>query len=209
MLATCVLFVPPDLIARLVRDAGAIARVRGALTPVGGAIVPAPSAGQMGAAGSLLALAAAVSFITAVPLYAEPLRPSGDVGSALRALSLDQRWDMFSPNAARSDGWLLAPAVWADGTRTDLLTDGPDDRGERYSDPFYSRWTKVRERIASAFYAGYRSTYARYLCRKPDHLGPGHSPLVSFELIYVERTIQPPEKGPPLISTTTLWSQPC
>jgi len=195
MLAACVLFLPADLIDHLVRDAGAIAS--------------APTARRMRVTGSLLALVAGVSFITAVPSYAEPLRPSGDAASVLRALSLDQRWDMFSPNAARSDGWLLAPATWADGTRTDLLTDGPDDRSERYSDALYSRWTKVHERMASPFYAGYRSPYARYLCHKPDHLGPGHSPLVSFELIYVERTIQPPEKGPPLISSTTLWSQQC
>jgi hypothetical protein len=151
------------------------------------------------------------AFLTAVPSLAEGLRPSGDVASVLRSLSLDQRWDMFSPNAARSEGWMLAPATLADGTRLDLLSDrGADDRGERYSDPLYSRWTKVHERIASSFYAGYRSEYARHFCRtRNSHLGPGQSPLVSFELFYVERTIQAPEKGPPLISETKLWSQQC
>jgi hypothetical protein len=68
----------------------------------------------------------------------------------------------------------------------------------------------VTERIASDFYSGYRSSYARYFCRaRNSHLGPGQSPLVSFELIYVERTIQAPEKGPPLISENKLWSQQC
>jgi hypothetical protein len=203
MLVACVLFVPPGLIDRLVPGGGAV-------RPAGGSVAVVGGAARTRAAGALLALAAAVSFVTAVPSYLEPLRPSGDVASALRTLSLDQRWDMFSPNAARSDGWLLAPAALADGGRLDLLSWGPDDRSERYSDPLYSRWTKVQERIASAFYAGYRSSYARYLCRTPsDHLGPGYTPLLRFDLIYVERTIQPPEKGPPLISSTTLWSQQC
>ena len=139
------------------------------------------------------------------------LRPSGDLASLLRSLSLDQRWDMFSPNAARGDWWLLAPATLADGTRFDLLSErAADDRSARYSDPLYTRWTKVHERIASSFYAGYRSAYARYFCRaRNSHLAPGQSPLASFELFYVERTIQTPEKGPPLISETKLWSQQC
>ena len=197
MLAACVLFVPCDWIHRVMRDVGTtephlpIARPR--------------------AAGALLALAAAAAFVTAVPSYAETLRPGGDIASFLRYLSIDQRWDMFSPNAARSDGWLLAPATLADGTTFDLLTGRPaNDRSERNSDPFYTRWTKVHERIASGFYAGYRSEYARHFCRtRNSHPGPGRSPLASFELIYVERTIEAPGKGPPLISENRLWSQPC
>jgi hypothetical protein len=139
------------------------------------------------------------------------LRPRGDAARALRSLSLDQRWDMFSPNSARSDGWMLAPATLADGTRLDLLNPlARDDRSERYSDPFYTRWTKVHERIASPFYAGYRSEYARHFCRtRNSHLGPGQSPLVSLELLYVERTIRAPGEGPPLISENRLHSQQC
>lgn len=197
MLAACVLFLPPDRIHRLMRD-----------TAVEGT---SPLQARPRAAGALLMAIAAAALATAVPSEAEALRPSGDVASALRSLSLDQRWDMFSPNAARSDGWLIAPATFADGTRLDLLTGrSADDRSERYSDPLYTRWTKVHERIASAFYAGYRSEYARYLCRtRSAHLGPGQSPLVSLELFYVERTIQAPEKGPPLIAETKLHSQQC
>jgi len=197
MLASCVLFVPPEWIHRLMRDTA-----EGAPPPLGA---------RPRVAGALLASIAAAAFVTAVPSEAEALRPSGDIASALRSLSLDQRWDMFSPNAARSDGWLLTPATFADGTRRDLLTGrSADDRSERYSDALYARWTKVHERIASAFYAGYRSEYARYLCRAPSaHLRPGQTPLLSLELLYVERTIQAPEKGPPLISETKLWSQQC
>ena len=197
MLAACVLFAPPEWVQRVMRDT---ATVRASATPA-----------RTRAVSALLVLAAAAAFATAVPSQLEALRPSGDIASMLRRLSLDQRWDMFSPNAARSDWWLLAPATLADGTRVDLLSGrAADDRSERYSDPLYSRWTKVHERIANDFYAGYRSEYARHFCRtRNSHLGPGQSPLVSFELFYVERTIQAPGKGPPLISESKLWSQQC
>lgn len=197
MLAACVLFVPPDWIHRVMRENVSVA--------------PNVPRARPRVAAALLILIAATVFLTAVPSQLEAIRPSGDVASVLHFLSLDQRWDMFSPNAARSDGWMLAPATLADGTRLDLLSGrGADDLGERYSDPLYTRWTKVHERIASGFYAGYRSEYARHFCRtRNSHLGPGQSPLVSFELIYIERTIQAPEKGPPLISENKLWSQQC
>jgi hypothetical protein len=197
MLAAGVLFIPPDWIHRIIRDN----------------VTPAPSMPRARSrlAGAALIAVAAIAFSTAVPSMLEPIRPSGDAASALRSLSLDQRWDMFSPNAARSDGWLLAPATLADGTRLDLLSSkGADDRSERYSDPLYSRWTKVHERIASDFYALYRSEYARHLCRTHNsHLGPAQSPLVSVELIWVERLVQAPEKGSPLITENELSSQQC
>lgn len=197
MIAASVLFVPAEWIQRLMRENTAIA--------------PGVPRAHPRAAALLLPLLAATVFVTAVPSQLEVLRPRGDIGRTLRSLSLDQRWDMFSPNAARSDGWVLAPATLADGTRLDLLSErGADDRTERYSDPFYTRWTKVHERIASAFYAGYRSEYARHFCRtRNSRLGPGQSPLISFELLYVERTIRAPGEGPPLISENKLWSQQC
>jgi hypothetical protein len=197
MLAAGILFVPPDGIHRIMRDNVTLA--------------PSMPRARPRLAGAALIAVAAIAFSTAVPSMLEPIRPSGDAASTLHLLSLDQRWDMFSPNAARSDGWLIAPGTLADGTRLDLLSSrDPDDRSERYSDPLYSRWSKVHERIASGFYALYRSEYARHFCRtRNSHLGPGQSPLVSFELIWVERLVQEPEKGPPLITENNLWSQQC
>lgn len=197
MIAACVLFLPAEWIHRVVREN----------VPV----TPAQSRPHSRLAAVLLPLFAAVVFLTAVPSQLDVLRPRGDTWRALRSLSLDQRWDMFSPNAARSDGWMIAPATLADGTRLDLLSErGADDRSARHSDPLYTRWTKVHERIASGFYAGYRSEYARHFCRtRNSRLGPGQSPLVSLELLYIERTIRAPGEGPPLISENTLWSQQC
>jgi hypothetical protein len=150
-------------------------------------------------------------FSTAVPFQLDVLRPSGDPAGLVRFLSLDQRWDMFSPDPARADGWLLAPARLMDGTTFDLYTGGPvDDRSERYSDPLYTRWVKVHERIANAGYGDYRLEYARYFCREHNlHLRPGQVPLDSFELIYIERVIRAPEEGPPLLSEHQLLSHKC
>lgn len=150
-------------------------------------------------------------FSTAVPRQLEALRPSGEVAGLVRFLSLDQRWDMFSPDPARADGWMLGPAVLTDGTTFDLYADRPaDDSSERYSDPLYTRWVKVHERIANAGYGDYRPEYARYFCRaRNTHLQPGQLPLDTFELIYIERVVRAPEEGPPLFTEYRLWQHKC
>jgi hypothetical protein len=150
-------------------------------------------------------------FSTAVPRQLDMLRPTGDTAGLVRFLSLDQRWDMFSPDPARADGWMLGPARLTDGTTFDLYSDRPaDDRTERYSDPLYTRWVKVHERIANAGYGDYRLEYARYFCRARNlHLRQGQMPLDSFELIYIERVVRAPEEGPPLFNEYRLWQHKC
>ncbi|HEY6959222.1 MAG TPA: HTTM domain-containing protein [Candidatus Limnocylindria bacterium] len=223
MLSALVLFLPPEWIERSVARATSFVDVRARPTAVAvadgvaeAAVVPAPivrsRAPVRGSlAGLSLVVVAACSFVTAVPAQLEAIRPTGDVASLLRFLSLDQRWDMFAPDPARSDGWLRIPATLADATRIDLVTNGPvDDRIERYSDPLYSRWTKVTERIASASYSDYRLEYARQFCRARNlHLVPGEVPLETFEIHYVERVIRPPGEGPPTFRDILLWSHRC
>jgi hypothetical protein len=85
-----------------------------------------------------------------------------------------------------------------------------DNTSERYSDPLYTRWVKVHERIANAGYGDYRLEYARYYCRARNlHLRPGQVPLDSFQLIYIERVIQAPGEGPPLINRYDVWTHKC
>ncbi|HUG05047.1 MAG TPA: HTTM domain-containing protein, partial [Candidatus Limnocylindria bacterium] len=150
-------------------------------------------------------------FSTAVPRQLDMLRPTGDAGGFVRFLSLDQRWDMFSPDPARADGWMLGPARLTDGTTFDLYTGGPvDNTSERYSDPLYTRWVKVHERIANAGYGDYRLEYARHFCRARNlHLQPGQVPLDSFEMIYIERVVRPPGEGPPVFNEYHLWEHKC
>jgi hypothetical protein len=161
--------------------------------------------------GGALVLIAALAFATAVPSSLGAARPKGQVMDVLRFFALDQRWDMFSPEPARSDGWLRIPATFSTGATLDLVTNGPvTDSDERYSDPLYSRWTKITERIASVAYSDYRLEYARSICRLHNlHLGPGDVPISTFEIQYVERLIQPPGEGPPTFREIMLWSHRC
>jgi hypothetical protein len=145
------------------------------------------------------------------------------VVSVLRFASLDQRWDMFSPDPARSDGWMRAPGRLADGTVVDLVDDwgrprprhpvvlsGPTNEGPRSSDPLYTRWVKVHERLATASYSEYRLEYGRMYCRLRNlHLAPPDSALETFDLLYTERIIQPPGQGPPVTRDHHLWQHQC
>lgn len=163
-----------------------------------------------GLAGAALTVGALAVFATAVPDQLSALRPPEGVSRAILFTGLDQRWNMFAPNPASSDGWMLAPAKLADGTEVDLFTRRPPDEGPRYADPLYSRWAKVFERIADRDYATYRLEFGRMFCRMRNfHLSPGESPLVTFELDYVERVLQAPETGGELLLRHHLWSHVC
>jgi hypothetical protein len=160
--------------------------------------------------GALLLLAVtAVAFSTAFPSWAAAYRPQGELARVIVFSSLDQRWDMFSPDPAQADGWMLAPAKLADGGTYDLLTGGPVSTAPRWSDPLYTRWVKVFERIANAGYTDYRLEFGRSFCRLRNfHLQPGQSPLDTFDLNYVERTIHAPGE-PPTLQEFHVWSHKC
>jgi hypothetical protein len=226
MLSTLVLFLPPEWIDAFVdRVSGAVrARVRprarafadGVAQNAAHALpvrahVPVGSRTLERLLLSIALLGIALpAFATAVPRQAEALRPKEGFGELLRFLSLDQRWDMFSPDPAQSDGWMKMPAVLQDGTRIDLLTGAAPDSSEGYSDPLYSRWAKVHERIANVGYTDYRLEYGRQFCRERNlHLSPGEVPIESFEVHYIERVIQPPGEGPPKFIDHNIWQHRC
>jgi hypothetical protein len=227
MLSALVLFLPPEWVDRTMSliERAVRARVRPRVLAYADGVAHdvarqlAPPARTRAHAGSLeravsavaLCVLALLAFATAVPRQLESVRPHGDLAALLRFLSVDQRWDMFSPDPAQSDGWMTMPAVLGDGEQIDLLTGGlPDDSSERYSDPLYSRWAKVQERIASVAYSDYRQEYARHFCRSRNlHLGPGQAPIVTFEVHYRERVIQPPGEGPPQFIVHNVWQHRC
>ena len=227
MLSLLVLFLPPQWVDGWVAQVASLAHARlrpravaladGAAQTAAQAIPPAmtlplPIRRPQRVLGALaLVVLASLAFLTAVPSTWEGVRPSGATADVLRFAAVDQRWDMFSPEPARSDGWMLIPATFADGTTLDLLTGGAaDDSDERYSDPLYSRWTKVFERIASAAYTDYRLEYARHICRTHNlHLGPGDVSIQTFDVHYVERLIAAPGEGPPTFRDIKLWSHRC
>ncbi|MDQ2951982.1 MAG: HTTM domain-containing protein [Chloroflexota bacterium] len=227
MLSSLVLFLPPQWVDGWVAGVASIARARlapravaladGAAHTAAEALPPPitlPAAlrrpRRIVGAVALTALAL-IAFASAVPSSLEAIRPKGAISDLLRFAAVDQKWDMFSPEPARSDGWMLIPGTLTDGTTLDLLTAGPaDDSRERYSDPLYSRWTKVFERIASSAYTDYRLEYARHICRTTNlHLRPGEVPIQTFDVHYVERLIAAPGEGPPTFRDIKLWSHRC
>ena len=226
MLSTLIVFLPPEWVREFVT------RVQVRIRP---RLVPALAAAAVGATrevrrpvaaptyrarlpripgarivGNLVLIAVtAVAFASAFPSWAAAYRPQGELARALFFVSLDQRWDMFSPDPAQADGWMLAPAKLADGGTYDLLTGGPVSTAPRWSDPLYTRWVKVFERIANVGYTDYRLEFGRSFCRLRNfHLQPGQSPLDTFELIYIERTIHPPGE-PPTLQEYQIWSHKC
>jgi hypothetical protein len=231
MLSTLVLFLPPDWVRSFVaRVEGAFGRrlaprvsafaaeavreaprLRAARAPTRVANArPGSVALDRVVAGAALVLAMALAFATALPERLSAYRPQGELASALRWLSLDQRWDMFSPNPAHADGWMLGPATLVDGTTYDLFTRGPVNTEPRWTDPLYTRWVKIFERMANKGYADYRLEFGRALCRTRNfHIRPGESPLDTFELVYVERVILPPGEGEPLLNEYRIWSHKC
>ena len=229
MLSTLIIFLPPEWIRGFV--AGTETRLRPRVRPhlvaaTAGATQRVPTARFMApsparkptlrqqhgvrvAASIALIAISATAFATAFPSWAASYRPQGEFGRVLTFLSLDQRWDMFSPDPAQADGWMLAPAKLADGGTYDLLTGGPVSTAPRWSDPLYTRWAKVFERIANMGYTDYRLEFGRAFCRMRNfHLQPGQSKLDTFELYYIERTIHPPGQAPTL-QEYHVWSHTC
>ena len=175
---------PPALAALIARPRAVDPPRRGWVHAVGGA--------------ALLTLGLMI-FSTSLPAYVAVSRPE-PVDRGLEYGNLLQKWNMFAPDPATTDGWLRIPALLADGTRIDLATGAAPSDQPLYADPLYSRWTKVTEWIASGANVEYRQEYSRMYCRLRNlHLQPGQSPLVSFDLIYYERAIPHPggQQEPP------------
>lgn len=230
MLSTLILFVPAGWVRRfcgrieeavrlrtspplLAATAGTVAAADRGGWARGGATVRSDEDGlriRARRAGSVVLVAiAAAAFSTALPGWLAAYRPQGQLSELLVSFSIDQRWDMFAPDPARADGWMLAPAKLADGTTLDLFTGGPVSDAPRWADPLYTRWVKVQERIAAAAYSDYRLEFGRSFCRLRNHqLRPGESPLDTFQLTYVERMIERPGETPTL-KTYQIWSHTC
>lgn len=236
MLAALILFLPAQWVERVagaawIRIGPALARLwqwaRREVPELERLPPPAPAAapdpGQRAAAAVLLAFVAVMSFGTAMPTpVGEPTREP--IAGALRYAALDQRWNMFSPDPARSDGWTSARGLLDDGTPVELighngrpipgdpivLSSLEDPVDPRFADPLYNRWSKVYERVANVDYRGYRLEFGRMFCRMRNlHVPEGVARLERFEVSYSERVIQPPGGGPPEVRRHDIWSHVC
>lgn len=140
------------------------------------------------------------------PLYAALTPP-------LRAVRLDQYWDMFAPFPSREDGWFVIPAQLKDGSEIDLLH--PERGAVSYDKPRYIthewkniRWHKYLERIWAASFADNRLYYGRYLCRSWNTRHAGGEQLDTFKIIYMlEKSV--PYGETPTVEQFVLWRHGC
>lgn len=135
----------------------------------------------------------------------------------LRALRIDQLWNMFAPFPLKEDGWLIVPGRLADGSEIDVLH--PERGAPSFDKPaLYSRdhpnirWLTYRGRLSERPYAEQRLYYAKYLCRtwNADKLeGEARNRrLMTFKMIYALETTPPPGTQAD-VEQQVLWRHEC
>ncbi len=158
----------------------------------------------------MLAGLAAVALATAIPPHIAVVHLPDPVARVLAYITIDQRWNMFSPNPPTADGWLTIPGRLADGTTFDLFTGGPVSDAPRSADPFFSRWTKGLQALVFSARQDLFVEYGRMFCRARNvDLRFGESALATFEIIYHERIVAPPPGGTPTYRDYVMWRHQC
>jgi hypothetical protein len=117
-------------------------------------------------------------------------------------LGLDQRWDMFSPQPPKQDGWFVVPGKLRNGDEVDLFRDGENVRWGKpaYVSSLYptARWRKLGDRMWRKSGARVRADYARFLCRSWNVAHAGDGELTDVEIFFVqEETLDELTEGKP------------
>ncbi|WP_209544965.1 HTTM domain-containing protein [Halorubrum trapanicum] len=96
--------------------------------------------------------------------YGEVPDPGEEV---LETVEMDQHWQMFAPEPARTTRWFAAPGVLENGSERDVLHDAevsldrPPDVDATYPT---ARWRKYLSNVRSGNNENHRSYLANYLC---------------------------------------------
>jgi hypothetical protein len=103
---------------------------------------------------------------------------------------LNQEWNLFAPGPRRSDGWIVVPALTADGKQIDLraMTETVTwERPESIAGRFKNyRWRKYFRRLRKKSYRGYRKPCLNYLERVWNESHPIKQKIVSSKLYYMK-----------------------
>ena len=124
--------------------------------------------------------------------------------TVIQYASMWSSWDMFAPNPLSTDYHLSAPAVFEDGSTTDLLGDGGDERGF-----FFTRWWKYMENVTGGGEL-LPLEWGRYVCREHNqNLKPGQPRLYTFTLY--KDNIDIPKIGEPwpAVQRQSVWNHRC
>ena len=126
------------------------------------------------------------------------------LNQTLEYTSMWSNWDMFAPEPLSTDYQLSAPAVFEDGTTTDLLGPGGEKRGF-----FFTRWWKYMENVTGGNQT-LPMEWGRYICREHNFdIPPGQPRLYSFTLIKDNQQIPPMGQPWPDVQRTTVWHHVC
>jgi Vitamin K-dependent gamma-carboxylase len=132
------------------------------------------------------------------------------LGLSLRLTGLYQSWDMFSPDPAPDDGWILVVGRRGDGGEEDLLHGGPVS------------WAKPAE-VSSTFpnfrWANYmralrhrrppvRHAFAEYMCRRTNADRRGAAQIEAVTIFYLE-DVERTSTAPPRVGHVELWKEGC
>ncbi len=125
---------------------------------------------------------------------------------------LDQRWNMFSPNVYKDDGWYVIPGKLRDGTLVDIYRDGAPvtwEKPELVSRDYRTqRWRKYLTTIHSKRRTALRLYYARYLCREWNQSHPFSKQVMEFKIYYMHELTPPPGKDAK-VKRLHLWKHYC
>jgi vitamin K-dependent gamma-carboxylase-like protein len=209
-------FLPPEvwdrleaLVRRGPRRAAPAARATGSSGAAARLAVRACSAVLVGLVGLVFA-ANIVGVGTGDPAARLPAPLVG----ALRALGLEQRWQMFSPNVPRLDGWFVMPARLADGRLIDASPHGPAldwHKPKRIAADF----STVRVGILLLHQLAHQSTngllrraYARFVCFDWNRTHPPSQRMERIDLFFMREESVPPG-ATPQITPRYMASHPC
>lgn len=121
------------------------------------------------------------------------------VEPAVHATQIDQRWSLFAPDPLSTDGWYVAPAYLANGSRIDAYYqrqvewDRPPDIADTYPN---MRWRKYLTNLWRSSYAGHRPYFAEYLCQRWNR--QHDTRMVNVTLYFMEQPSQPYNESEPI-----------
>lgn len=134
-------------------------------------VTPWGERGRQAVAAALLLVVVAVNVSAVNPAYRLPRR----AWVAMRALRLDQNWNMYAPTPMRDDGWMVVQVVMKDGRKVDLLRQGrkvswskPENVSRHYGG---IRWQRVMRSLWERPYRHVREPYLRWACEEARAFG--------------------------------------
>jgi hypothetical protein len=189
-----------EALGRRLLDAGAPQLE--ATAPEAGAERPVVRFAARLAAGLLAALIALVFAANALGMGNDGRLPPW-LARPLRAGGLEQRWEMFSPDVPRLDGWFVMPARLADGRVIDAGFHGPELRWEKPrnipADFPTARWgVLLMHQLVNQHANGtLRRAYVHFLCRQWNRAHPPEERIERVDVFFmIERSLLPGRSAP-------------